>query len=91
MPSSINAEAISAKQALEAAIERGDTLENVSQAYARYMLAAKNGNKVHASRQLGVDRRSMQRWAKRWNAPVVAPENIHVSATTAPPALESHA
>jgi len=55
----------SSRDALLTLIDRSASLAEVQRHYAFYVLEAEGGNKVHAARKLGIDRRTLQRWAKR--------------------------
>lgn len=52
-------------EALSQAITNGATLGEVEKLYASYILARHDGNKCHAAKALGVDRRTLQRWEKQ--------------------------
>lgn len=56
------------------AIDRGCTLAELSKLYMSHVLMVRGGNKVHASRVLGIDRRTIQRWARGRGRISVAPE-----------------
>lgn len=50
------------KAALDKGIEDGVTLKELSKLYCAHILSRHDNNKVHASRVLQVDRRTLQRW-----------------------------
>lgn len=45
-------------------IQDGVPMARMTRLYAYYVLARYEGNKSHASSVLGIDRRTLQRWAK---------------------------
>jgi len=49
---------------LGALIERQATLREVMLAYVRYVVARRGGNKQQAALQMGIDRRTIQRWLR---------------------------
>jgi len=50
------------ESALQKAIIDGVTLKELSKLYCAHVLSLHDNNKVHASRVLKVDRRTLQRW-----------------------------
>lgn len=53
-----------ARARLEADIEAGVPITRIVRSYLEFMLARCGGNKVHTARRVGIDRRTIQRWAK---------------------------
>lgn len=52
----------------EAKPQEPKTLKQVQRAHVLQVLAEQNGNKTHAARALGVDRRTLYRWLARMAA-----------------------
>lgn len=53
---------VSARKKLDELIDAHESLRDVSMAYVMYVLICFEGNKVHAGEQIGIDRRTIQRW-----------------------------
>lgn len=72
--------------ALEALIEAAECLvpmHRFQRVYVDYALRRFGGNKVHTAAALGIDRRTIQRWARaRAEAPVAAPNAPTTTSTT---------
>lgn len=47
------------------AIDRSAPLQEVQRLYTFHVLEKMGGNKVHTAAQLGIDRRTIQRWERR--------------------------
>ncbi len=54
-----------ALEALNEAIANKVPLERMSRLYAEYMLQVHGNNKLRTADALGIDRRTVQRWAKK--------------------------
>ncbi len=56
---------MNAQQKLMDAIARSAPLQEVQRLYTFHVLEKMGGNKVHTAAQLGIDRRTIQRWERR--------------------------